>query len=126
MPIPMIGVPPGTSPPVWRGGGGGAQNVFVTRLHVRYDQKNFPEDLTFQETSDRTNFQARFILRHPYLGEGTCEAAANYKNSLRNRFETEATTLASLTGWNINEIRSHMKIPPGKGGDTNKWWKSLW
>jgi len=35
------------------------QNVFVTRLHVRYDQAHFPEDLVFQETGDRTNFQGR-------------------------------------------------------------------
>src|SRR5262249_9537375 len=31
------------------------QNVFVTRLHVRYDAQHFPEDLVFQETADRTN-----------------------------------------------------------------------
>ena len=47
-----------------------AQNVFLTRLHVRYDAAHFPEDLTFQETSDRSNFQARYILRHPWTGHG--------------------------------------------------------
>ena len=35
----------------------GAQNVFVTRLHVRYDSRRFPEDLVFHETGDRSNFQ---------------------------------------------------------------------
>ena len=29
----------------------GAQNVFLTRLHVRYDAAHFPEDLVFQETA---------------------------------------------------------------------------
>src|SRR5437899_3692419 len=29
---------------------GGASNVFLTRLHVRYDASHFPEDLVFQET----------------------------------------------------------------------------
>ena len=42
-----------------------AQDVFLTRLHVRYDADHFPEDLTFQETADRTNFQGRYVLRHP-------------------------------------------------------------
>jgi hypothetical protein len=34
-------------------------NVFLTRLHVRYDNAHFPEDLVFQETADRANFQGR-------------------------------------------------------------------
>ncbi|HEU5201841.1 MAG TPA: DUF2330 domain-containing protein, partial [Nitrospira sp.] len=34
-------------------GMGPAQNVFLTRLHIRYDAAHFPEDLIFQETSDR-------------------------------------------------------------------------
>src|SRR5262245_43328088 len=45
-----------------QGGGGrtgGGQDVFLTRLHVRYDADHFPEDLVFQETADRTNFQGR-------------------------------------------------------------------
>ena len=46
-----------------------AQNVFVTRLHVRYDRDHFPEDLVFQETGDRTNFQGRYVLRHPWTGD---------------------------------------------------------
>src|SRR5436309_2434112 len=37
-------------------GGGQAPNVFLTRLHVRYDSAHFPEDLVFQQTGDRTNF----------------------------------------------------------------------
>ena len=43
----------------------GAANVFITRLHVRYDAEHFPDDLRFQETGDRSNFQGRYILRHP-------------------------------------------------------------
>ena len=47
-------------------------NVFLTRLHVRYDNAHFPEDLVFQETADRTNFQGRYVLRHAWQGEETC------------------------------------------------------
>src|SRR5262249_51619218 len=36
---------------------GGPRDVFITRLHVRYDAAHFPEDLVFQETADRSNFQ---------------------------------------------------------------------
>jgi hypothetical protein len=40
------------------------QNVFMTRLHVRYDSAHFPEDLVFQETADQETFQGRYVLRH--------------------------------------------------------------
>lgn len=45
-----------------------ARDVFMTRLHVRYDAAHFPEDLVFQETADRSNFQARYVLRHEWQG----------------------------------------------------------
>src|SRR6476659_5346753 len=57
---------------------GGPANAFLTRLHVRYDGAHFPEDLVFQETADRTNFQARYVLRHAFLGADTCAAAGPY------------------------------------------------
>ena len=63
---------------------GQSQNVFLTRLHVRYDAAHFPEDLIFQETSDRSNFQARYILRHPWTGTDECAAATAYRQQLRN------------------------------------------
>src|SRR4029453_11700012 len=39
------------------GPGPGAGDVFVTRLHVRYDAARFPDELVFQETADRASFQ---------------------------------------------------------------------
>ena len=51
----------------------GGQDVFVTRLHLRYDAEHFPEDLVFQETGDRANFQGRYILRHPWTGKISCD-----------------------------------------------------
>ena len=83
-------------------------NVFVTRLHVRYDATSFPEDLMFQETADRSNFQGRYILRHPFTGEAKCPAGEDYLRSLGLRFEKEAATLSHLTGWDIAEIRRRM------------------
>lgn len=103
-----------------------AQNVFLTRLHVRYDAAHFPEDLTFQETSDRSNFQARYILRHSWTGTDECPAATAYRQQLRERYEKEAQTLATLTGWNIGEIRKSMNIASLPVGDEKKWYQRLW
>ncbi len=55
---------------------GGGQPVMLTRLHLRYTRDSLPEDLVFQETQDRANFQARYVLRHPWAGSAeACEAA---------------------------------------------------
>lgn len=103
-----------------------AQNVFLTRLHVRYDAAHFPEDLMFQETSDRSNFQARYILRHPWTGQDDCPAATAYRQQLRERYEQEAQTLANLTGWAIADIRKAMNIAALPIGDEKKWYQRLW
>jgi len=103
--------------------GGGAP--FVSRLHVRYDAAHFPEDLVFQQTSDRTNFQGRYIMRHPWTGDGDCPAAQEYRKSLRTRHENEATTLATLTGWDLDDIRSKMKLD-GSDAVEVKWYQKLW
>jgi hypothetical protein len=105
---------------------GQAQNVFLTRLHVRYDASHFPEDLIFQETSDRSNFQARYILHHPWTGTDECPAATTYRQQLRERYEREAQTLANLTGWNIGEIRKTMNIASLPISEEKKWYQRLW
>ncbi|MBV9862933.1 MAG: DUF2330 domain-containing protein [Alphaproteobacteria bacterium] len=92
------------------GGGipGGGQPVFATRLHLRYDRDHFPEDLMLQETADQDNFQGRYVLRHPYQGEGRCEAMAGYRRQLARQTEEQARTLAELTGWDPAAIRHRM------------------
>lgn len=110
----------------------GAANVFVSRLHVRYDREHFPEDLQFQETSDRTNFQGRYVMRHPWTGSDSCEAATTYRSELKTRQEKEVDTLARLTGWDKGEIRKKMKLPEtstttdSKDGKKDRWWKNIW
>lgn len=106
---------------------GGAQNVFLTRLHLRYDGAHFPEDLVFQETGDRNNFQGRYILRHPWTGNDRCAAADAYRRELPQRFEREASNLASLTGWEMNKIRSRMNLKAGgPPAEEEPWWKTIW
>ena len=84
-------------------------NAYVTRLHVRYDAQSFPEDLVFIETKDRGNFQGRYVLRHPFKGAATCEAATKYQAGLPARFKQEARNLAGLTGWKESEIEARME-----------------
>lgn len=94
----------------WQAGGAGmARDVFVTRMHLRYDSDTFPSDLMFRETADRRNFQGRYVLNHPWTGEARCQAAEAYLEGLPARFETEAATLASLTGWPVDRIRADME-----------------
>src|SRR5207253_6483640 len=100
---------------------GGAADVFLTRLHVRYDRDHFPEDLVFQETGDRQNFQARFVLHHPWNGSSDCEAAREYRRTLREREEREATNLATLTGWSVGDMRKKMNLTSTESGE-RKWW----
>lgn len=107
------------------------QNVFLSRLHVRYDAEHFPEDLVFQETADRQNFQGRYILRHPWTGNDRCEAAQAYRRELPKKMDAQAVNLARLTGWDVNKIRGRMNIKqaagPGKGeGEDEPWWKKIW
>lgn len=103
-----------------------AQNVFVTRLHVRYDAKHFPEDLMFQETGDRQNFQGRYVIRHPFKGESSCDMSG-YKAELAKRQEREAQQLANLTGWDIEDIRRKIPMLADNTPTPNDpWWKRIW
>ncbi|MEM1203978.1 MAG: DUF2330 domain-containing protein [Acidobacteriota bacterium] len=112
-----------------RGAPSPAQDVFVTRLHLRYTADTFPEDLRFQETGDRSNFQGRFVIRHPWKGSPrACAAAGEYFRQLARRQEKEAQSLAHLTGWGLSDIRDRMDLegptPADDGGQP--WWKKLW
>jgi hypothetical protein len=106
---------------------GGAQNTFITRLHVRYDAAHFPEDLVFQETADQSNFQARYVLRHPWKGDTSCDAYRDYRRSVRERRVKEAEALASLTGWDLASIRR--KMGGGWSDEPDRpssWWERIW
>jgi hypothetical protein len=119
---------PGTPRTRPGGGFGGVRNVFLTRLHVRYDARHFPEDLVFQETADQTNFQGRYVLRHPWTASDACEAADRYRAELPKRQAEEARTLADLTGWPMSEIMGKASIsdPGAASAPTKTWWRQLW
>lgn len=112
----------------WLGQGdsSGAANVFLSRLHVRYDRAHFPEDLVFQETGDRRNFQARYVLHQPWKGEPNCDAARAYLSELRNRNEQEAKNLTQLTGWSLDDVRRRMHLTSSPTPESDRKWWSLW
>ena len=108
--------------------------VFVTRLHARYDKASFPEDLVLQETADRTNFQAKVVVRNEWQGEAKCDNANAYMRSLPGRREHEARSLAEFTGWPVERVRTQMGVStawlrPGESMtpyDPADWWERLW
>jgi len=108
--------------------GGGADRVFVTRLHARYDKASFPEDLSLQETGDKTNFQARFVMRHPWKGTSDCDGVKAYRAQLPARRREQAQNLASLTGWRMEDIRRAWAVDAdwATSADRMKWWDRMW
>ena len=98
-------------------------NVFMTRLHVRYTRDKFPEDLQFQSTSDRSNFQGRYVIRHPYKGNLSCEAGKKYQQELKWRQEEEVYTLAELTRWEPEEISDRIDSTEA---EPFPWWEDIW
>src|SRR5262245_27860175 len=108
--------------------GPAARDVFVTRMHVRYDAAHFPEDLVLQETADRTNFQGRYVLRHPWTGNDECPATEEYRRELAQRHEQDAQQLADLTGWDIADIRTQMNLRAAmpNGPESKTWWEKIW
>ncbi len=99
--------------------------VILTRLHVRYSADTFPEDLAFQETQDQESFQARYVIRHPWTGSvDACPAARDYFATLARRRETDAATLADLTGWDLGAVLKQAGLSPDVRPEP--WWQRLW
>jgi hypothetical protein len=106
------------------------RQVFATRLHVRYDQAHFPEDLMLMETRDNATFQGRYILQHPFFGKLTCPEGEKYRDTLRIRLTQEALTLARLTGWRYDQILAKVAQSGPTGQDDedpdSSWWQRMW
>ncbi len=99
-----------------------APNVYLTRLHLRYTSETHPEDLMFEVTDNRENFQGRYILQRPFEGDITCESGEDYVHSVRERQDREAQTLANITGWDITDIRAKIGTYEPQVNVPN-WWE---
>jgi hypothetical protein len=116
---------PMTMPQIFPMPARGPVQVILTRLHVRYSAATFPEDLAFQQTQDQENFQARYVIRHPWAGSpDACAAAPAYFAELRRRHETDAATLADLTGWDLAGVLKQVGLSPEDRPEP--WWRQLW
>ncbi len=80
-----------------------SDNVYFTRLHIRYNRKSFPQDLQFQTTPNTENYQARYIVTHPATGDFSCEAGKKYLKQLKERRTDELEMLTYLTGKNYSD-----------------------
>jgi len=100
------------------------QAIIITRLHLRYDQEHFPDDLVFQETNHNSydRFQLRYIVREPTTNGLDCEDGFAYVNhELPLRYETEADNLSELTGEDVNIIRKRLNLPQHPPGQKSFW-----
>ncbi|HEX7905682.1 MAG TPA: DUF2330 domain-containing protein [Chitinophagaceae bacterium] len=94
-----------------------SDNVYFTRLHVRYNRVKFPQDLLFQVTPNKENYQARYIVTHPATGSFDCEAGKKYLKELKQRRSDEMDMLAYLTGkgygdWDVVATENEEKFIP--------------
>lgn len=85
------------------------EQVFFTRLHVRYSRDKFPQDLLFQVTPNKETFQGRYIITHPANGDLTCDAGQDYLHSLVNRRQRELSEMEALSGWSAEGYPYYVK-----------------
>ena len=76
-------------------------SVYFTRLHVRYSRDKFPQDLFFQETPNKENFQGRYVTYHPVQDKIDCDQATSYYQTVYKRRLKELQNLGYLTTWNM-------------------------
>jgi hypothetical protein len=89
--------------------------VMVTRLHVRYTPDTFPEDLAFQETADRQNFQTRYVLQHPaQIAPEACPAAAPYLKTVLERKKKSRRRLPRSRLGHRRDPREERPRPEGR------------
>ena len=93
----------------WLGNNGFGGRAYFTRLHVRYERKNFPQDLFFQVTPNTDRFQCRYVLTHPARGDMSCPSGQIYLQDLEMRRKKELDELAALTSWDVKYGNSYVK-----------------
>lgn len=84
-------------------------NLHFTRLHVRYNRSNFPQDLVFTETQNKHNFQCRYILTHPAkITDEACDEVLPYYEEVQERRINEMQNLDDLTWWGTDRYQSYL------------------
>jgi len=91
-------------------GDGTSPNVHFTRLHFRYNRNHFAQDLMFQVTPNKENYQARYVITHPATGSFTCDAGKKYLQDLKKRRRGELNELTALTGKDIETWQNMAEV----------------
>src|SRR5262249_41048092 len=105
---------------------------FVLVCHFLYTAAHFHKASFLKKTADRTNFQGRYVLRHPWTGNDECPATEEYRRELAQRHEQDAQQLADLTGWDIADIPTQMNLHAAmpNGPESKTWahqnWNKSW
>ncbi|MBL4703378.1 MAG: DUF2330 domain-containing protein [Flavobacteriales bacterium] len=86
-----------------------AKGVHFTRLHVRYTEDKFPQDLLFQVTPNKATFQAKYIVTKPAKGDFSCYLGQEYLTDVINRRQRELDELQHLAGWDPNDRPLYVK-----------------
>ena len=73
-------------------------DIHFTRLHVRYDRKHFPQDLKFQITPNKQQYQTRYVIQRPNFDDYYCDEGLAYLRSLKIRRKKELKDFTDLTG----------------------------
>ncbi|MEZ5947001.1 MAG: DUF2330 domain-containing protein [Hyphomonas sp.] len=81
-------------------------DLYLTRLHIRYDAKRFPEDLKFIETGDTEYFQGRYVINVPWRGEAECPAVKDYVAEVAKRQSEEFSNVVKMTGWKRDDVKA--------------------
>jgi hypothetical protein len=82
--------------------------IFFTRLHVRYNRDEFPQDLFFQVTPNMEHFQGRYVVTNAATGDMSCSGGQEYLKELEMRRKKEVDELAALTGWKSPRYASYI------------------
>jgi hypothetical protein len=90
------------------------QDIFFTRLHVRYTRDKFPADLQFQVTPNSEIYQCRYVMTYPAQGDLSCDEGQAYLGDLMNRRKKEVDELIALTGWNDKDGTSYINEYSGQ------------
>ncbi len=92
-----------------RGGADYSGDVFITRQHVRYSRSDFPQDLMFQETPNKRNFQGRYVINRS-VEKANCEEAIGYFDMVLDRRNDELENLERYANWDISDKTSEVYV----------------
>jgi hypothetical protein len=86
-----------------------ADQLFFTRLHVRYTRDLYPQDLMFQVTANKEFFQSAFKINHPAASNFNCDQAKSYIEDIIYRRREELNNIQYLAGWNPDKYNTYVQ-----------------